>query len=126
MADRGAFDPVDLGARAVDLLQNSACVREQPLPGFGGACAAPVAHKQILAKLHLEAPHLPADRRLRDTEEARCAAEAAQVDDGDEVFELLQIHEVGDGGSGRPGSQKTAVGSRSVGNGAVMPLRHIC
>src|SRR5438445_8913476 len=118
MADRGAFDPVDLGARAVDLLQNSACVREQPLPGFGGACAAPVAHEQILAKLHLEAPHLPADRRLRDTEEARCAAEAAEVDDGDEVFELLQIHEAD--GRSRPRGDLEVRKPRSVPEGLAM------
>ncbi len=93
MAHRRALDLVDLGARAIDLLQDAARVREQPLAGLGRACAAAVAHEQVLAQLDLEPSHLAADRRLGDAEEPRRAAEAAEVDDGDEVLELLQVHE---------------------------------
>ena len=90
--DRRALDLVDLGARALDLLQDAARVREQPLARLGRTRAATVAHEQILPQLDFEAAHLAADRRLGDAEQARRAAEAAEVDDGDEVFELLQVH----------------------------------
>ena len=92
MTDRRPLDLVDLGARALDLLQDAAGMREQALARLRRSGAATVADEKVLPELDLEASDLPADGRLRDAEQARRPREAAEVDDGDEVLELLQVH----------------------------------
>ncbi len=68
--DRGALHLVDFAACALRLLQDAPRVREQPLAGLRRHRAATVAQEQVLAQFDLEAPDLPADRRLRDAQAA--------------------------------------------------------
>jgi hypothetical protein len=102
--DRRALHLVHFTLRALDLLQDAASVVEEPLARLGRRGAAPVAEQQALAQLDLEPSHLAADRGLRDAEQPRGPGEAAEVDDGDEVLELPEVHARG--------------GEREAGNGA--------
>jgi NADH-quinone oxidoreductase subunit N len=78
--------------RALHLLQDAACMLQQPLAGLGEHHAAPVALEQRLAQFDLERTHLPAQRRLRHLQVARRLREAAELGNVHEVFELLQVH----------------------------------
>lgn len=92
MAAGHAARLVHLLARTLNLLQDAAAVREQPLAALGQRHATAVALEQRLAQLDLERAHLAAERRLRDAEEGRGSREAAKLGDMDEVFQLPEIH----------------------------------
>ena len=78
-----------------DVLQDRDRVLEQPPTGVGQLDAAAVAQQQRFAQVGLERTHLAAQRRLREPEQPRRAAEAAQLGDLHEVLELAKIHRCG-------------------------------
>ena len=119
VTDRRVFRLVDFPPCAVHLLEDAARVLEQAFAGLRWRGAASVAQQQVLPQLDLEAADLPADRRLRDTEQARGPAEAAKIDDIDEVLELLQVH-------GGVGSSIDAARDRPEYGAAAMPNQHSC
>ena len=80
------------------------------LPASVGTAPRPLRRSRFWRNSTSRLLHLPADRRLRDAEQPRGAAEAAEVDDGDEVFELLQVH--GDGRIGRAEARSGAIERR--------------
>jgi hypothetical protein len=78
--------------RALHLLQDAACMRQQPLAGFGERDAAAVAVEQGLAQVHFQRPHLAAERGLRHPQHAGGAREAAQFGHLHKGLELLEVH----------------------------------
>jgi hypothetical protein len=94
VADRRPLDLLDLEACTLDLLDDAARVREQPLACLGGDRAAAVAQQKGLAQLHFEAAHLARECWLGDAGEPGRTAEAPGIGDRDEVLELLQVHEL--------------------------------
>ncbi len=70
--------------------------------GVRGRDTATVPHQQSLAKLGLEQRHLAAERGLRQQEDGGGAAEAARLNDLDEIAELPQVHRRGRSGRGGP------------------------
>jgi hypothetical protein len=87
-----AAQRLELLPGALHLLQDAAAVCQQPAAGVGERHAAAVALEQVLAQLHLERPHLAAERRLRDPQHAGCAREAAELGHLHEVLDLLEVH----------------------------------
>ena len=77
---------------AFDLLQDAACMGQQPLAGFGQRHAASIAFHQRLAQLDFQRADLPAERRLGDPQIGRRPGETAVVGHLHEVLELPEVH----------------------------------
>ena len=80
----------------------------------GGAA---VAQQQGLVQIHLQRPHLAAERRLRDVEHDGGAGEAAQLGNADEILDLFQVH----GGAANGREDRTAY---AMAGSTGMPFRH--
>src|SRR5262245_28554375 len=65
---------------------------EKCLPRWGGACTARGALQELDLKLGLELLDAFRDRRLRDADAAGRTAQAARLNDGDEIADLLDAH----------------------------------
>ena len=91
-ASQPAAQARQLIARASHLMQDAARVLQQDQARFGRHGAAAVALQQVLAQLHLQQSHLAADGRLGHVQRQRGTAEAAELGDADEIFELSQVH----------------------------------
>jgi hypothetical protein len=87
-----AAHPTEFLARALDLMQDAAPVRQQQLAGLGGHRAPPVSDQQVLPQLHLEQAHLTAQGGLGHVQGRRRPGEAAQLGHTDEVFDLFEVH----------------------------------
>jgi hypothetical protein len=72
--------------------QRCAGVGQKRLARFGKADRAPIARKERFAELALKATDLCADRRLSDRDPHSGARELPFIGHGDEVRELLQVH----------------------------------
>jgi len=59
----GRARPAEFLTQPFDLVKNAAPVFEQQLAGIGGGDTAPVAQQEVLAELHFQQAHLPAQRR---------------------------------------------------------------
>ena len=67
----------------------------------------------FFAQLDFQGPHLAAQRRLGDVQHLCGPAEAAELGDLDEVFELLEVHE--HPSTCRPSPVRSPEGSRMLG-----------
>jgi len=74
------------------LVQDAPPMVDQQPARLRGRDAAAIAHQQVLAQLHLQQAHLPAQGRLGHAEGRRGMGEAAHFGDPHKVLELLQIH----------------------------------
>ena len=75
-----------------NLVQNAAPMRQQQLARFRGHGAATVACQQALMQLHLQQPHLTAQRGLRDVQGNGGAGKTTQFGDTHKVFQLFEVH----------------------------------
>jgi hypothetical protein len=80
-------------AAVLDRGQHRLGERQEGAAGFGQLHPAAHALEQRRAQLLLDQTDAPADRRLRAVEPAGGAGEAAELGDGDEGADLVDVHD---------------------------------
>ncbi len=85
---------VQVGARAVELIEHSAYSGVEELAGVGERDTPGGAIEQHHAQLGLEPPDLRGHSRLRNVEVFGGPGEPAAADDGVEIHELPQLHQL--------------------------------
>ena len=68
------------------------CMREKDTSKLGQADALARSNEQRRSHVFFEALYRLGQRRLRDPQFARCAPNAAGLNNGDELFELFELH----------------------------------
>jgi hypothetical protein len=84
----------EIAAGGFEFAKNGAGAREEGLADFGEAYGATEAIEQAGAEFVFELANLLGERGLGNVRLAGGAAEAAGIDDGAEVAELMKFHEV--------------------------------